>query len=1133
MISGQDQYAYLDLTVTSPDTPIWANAPQYIQAFTVKYTANNGSTGTRTFSASEPLRLDLLITGMSYAIWVSVTDYLGQASDFSSPITYSTIADMTPPAAPTIAVTVLGSGALITVAQLNTEPDFAGYDLYRDTNSALKSEPTLLPCAHFNGAQYVDQSLPSDGAYYYFLRAKDVSGNTQDSAVVGPTTLSASGSQTPPPAISLTGATAVANTDGTITFSFETPVDSNLKHYNIWRKRTGGSWLLLDTVVPLVAGSSFSYVDLDTVNGSEYAYSASAVDANNTESVFDAAGQVTATANDTTPPLPIPNSIQYLGQLGCIQVTWQASPDPSTQFYLVQWRYAQIGAYSTFNAGILVEGTSYTIHGLIDPTTGLVPSRDSLSGLFEVEIAAVDTSNNESTFVSSGPAQFPQLAGYRAADNSVPPAPALSTPVINNDGSITISWLAPTISDLYGYIVEELETGGLDWEQIQTIQDSSPGPKQFSATGLDPYNFDQVQYRFRVRTLDNSQNVSGANLLDDPSFTLETWGFSNAPTYVTPGRNTSGQAVRASANTGMTQTVPVSQGTLYSVSGYCAQDVTTGLSCLIEVHWLAANGSEISVSSGTPLALGVAYQQWTNTALLPPAFAVSAKLVLISDSVNRNATALWDDIQFEEGPRVTPYGDGKTVWLNASDTAAPPVYTSQFQATGQWGYFDLNWVNGTDPAYVNCVYEIWRQRLASDAPGFVADPAFVKVVEIPGHKDGKANHWSDDIPNENEHLQVQYGLRPRDRFGNAAVDSGGNPVFLATSATVTSLNTNDKNIGTATAVQTAQTTADTANAAAATAAANATAAQATATSALGLVTVVAALPVPVYAAGKFVYLNQNVGSTLKGLYVSDGNTWSREAISTTQLADQIIAGQIAAGAVTTNALATAGISVGGGGGKPGQFSVYDGAGNLIGFIGGAGGAWFKTAGVGGTSGSPALLADASGNLTMKGQLYSSSGLIQAIDTNGNIKLKNVLWQGTDAGFYAAQVFSAASGGGWLAYVNPSITVTGANPLLIIINFDVALTGIAHALISPSAAFELQRDMVPSSTFGTTLAISTVGVSSYDTQSFTHCTLTALDAPAFGLTAGLHNYNVNCAYFPGVTGANLQISNRMVQIVELG
>jgi len=37
--------------------------------------------------------------------------------------------------------------------------------------------------------------FPVDGAYYYFLRAKDVSGNTQDSAVVGPTTLSASGSQ--------------------------------------------------------------------------------------------------------------------------------------------------------------------------------------------------------------------------------------------------------------------------------------------------------------------------------------------------------------------------------------------------------------------------------------------------------------------------------------------------------------------------------------------------------------------------------------------------------------------------------------------------------------------------------------------------------------------------------------------------------------------------------------------------------------------------------------------------------------------------------------------------------------------------------------------------------------------------
>ena len=791
MISGKDQYAYLDLNITSPDTPSWANAPQYIQAFTVKFTDANGNVGTRTFNFYETLRLPLLVAGMVYTIAVAVTDYLGQTSDFTTTFTSTTAADTTAPAAPTITVTALGVGALITVEQLNTEPDFSGYDLFRDTDPALKSNLTLLPCAHFNGKQYTDLSLPGAGAYYYFLRAKDFSGNVQDSATVGPTNLIASA--TPPPAIiSLTGATATANADGTITFSFPTPTDSNLKYYNIWRKRAGGNWVLLDTVAPGAPASSFSYTDLSAVNGSLYAYAASVVDIDDATSVFDPAGQITATANDTTAPSPIPNSIQYLGQLGSIQATWQASADPSAQFYLIQWRYAQLGVYSAFNAGVLVVGTSFTIYGLTDPTTGIAPTRDALSGLFEVRISSVDSSNNQSAFITSGPVQFPQLAGYRPADNSVPPAPVLSAPVINNDGSITLSWTAPAISDLYGYIIEELESGGSQWEQIQAITDSTSGTKQVSIAGLDPYNFNQLQYRFRVRTLDNSQNISGANLLDDPSFTLQTWGFASAPTYVTPGRNGIGQALRASANMGVNQVVPVTAGIPYSVSGYCSKDVISGLSALIEIHWLAAGGSEISVSSGVSLALVDGYQQWTNS-VVAPALAVSAKLVLISDAVSRDVTALWDDIQFEQGARATPYGDGKTAWLKACDTAAPSAYTTNFLVGGQWGYFDLNWVNGTDPSYVNCVYEIWRKRLASDAPGFVADSGFVKVVEIPGHNDGKANHWSDDIPSQNERMQVQYGLRPRDRFGNAAVDGGGNPVFMTTSPTVTSLNTNDRN----------------------------------------------------------------------------------------------------------------------------------------------------------------------------------------------------------------------------------------------------------------------------------------------------------------------------------------------------
>jgi hypothetical protein len=83
------------------------------------------------------------------------------------------------------------------------------------------------------------------------------------------------------------------------------------------------------------------------------------------------------------------------------------------------------------------------------------------------------------------------------------------------------------------------------------------------------------------------------------------------------------------------------------------------------------------------------------------------------------------------------------------------------------------------------------------------------------------------------------------------------------------------------------------------------------------------------------------------------------------------------GSVSTAALNATAINVGGGGGKPGKFGVYNASGVQIGFIGvedGVEGAWFKTLGIGGTSkAAPVIVADSSGNVTMTGGKVVVSG----------------------------------------------------------------------------------------------------------------------------------------------------------------
>jgi hypothetical protein len=109
------------------------------------------------------------------------------------------------------------------------------------------------------------------------------------------------------------------------------------------------------------------------------------------------------------------------------------------------------------------------------------------------------------------------------------------------------------------------------------------------------------------------------------------------------------------------------------------------------------------------------------------------------------------------------------------------------------------------------------------------------------------------------------------------------------------------------------------------------------------------------------------------------------AVSAVEIAaNSIIAGKIATNAVAANNIQASAISsdkldanfinVGGGGGKPGQFRIFNALGSQIGFIGVDGsfnGGWFREFRAGGTSASNArLVADSSGNLSILDATFS-------------------------------------------------------------------------------------------------------------------------------------------------------------------
>jgi hypothetical protein len=171
--SGVD--AYLIVQLTDPARPSWADPNrQYIDHYL--FTANYPSgqvTGVALISvpwnSSGLYKVAPLPPGAQVTLTAQAVDYLSQVSAPSAPLTAVCDRDTIPPAAPSISAQAINAGCQITLAALNTEPDFDMYLLYRGegyANGAWTVAPEMV--MQFSTISVIDQAIPANASDYFY-----------------------------------------------------------------------------------------------------------------------------------------------------------------------------------------------------------------------------------------------------------------------------------------------------------------------------------------------------------------------------------------------------------------------------------------------------------------------------------------------------------------------------------------------------------------------------------------------------------------------------------------------------------------------------------------------------------------------------------------------------------------------------------------------------------------------------------------------------------------------------------------------------------------------------------------------------------------------------------------------------
>ncbi|MHC4257565.1 MAG: glycoside hydrolase family 30 beta sandwich domain-containing protein, partial [Planctomycetota bacterium] len=191
----------------------------------------------------------------------------------SESVTTLSLVDMTPPAAPTGLTATAGNAMVSLNWNDNSEPDLAGYNVWRSTTSG--SGHTRINGALVTSSDYTDNTVTIGTPYYYVVTAVDSLSNESGNSNEDSATPYDGNPPLPP-----TGLTATANYE-TVSLQWNDNSEGDLAGYNIYRSTTSGTgYTKLNG--PLLVTSD--YTDNAVANYTSYFYVVTAVDIDANES---------------------------------------------------------------------------------------------------------------------------------------------------------------------------------------------------------------------------------------------------------------------------------------------------------------------------------------------------------------------------------------------------------------------------------------------------------------------------------------------------------------------------------------------------------------------------------------------------------------------------------------------------------------------------------------------------------------------------------------------------------------------------------------------------------------------------------------------------------------------------------
>jgi len=404
--------------------------------------------------------------GTKYKYRVAARDPSGNQTGWS--ISVEVITQLVPP---TNLTATIDNGSINLTWNYNTasEPEFAGYRIYRSTTSG--SGYTDI-ASNLQQKTYTDtQNVVNGTTYYYVVVAVDTSNN--QSAYSNEAAAWAHDHTAPSAPENLTA----TENDGSVSLTWDHSAATDFASYKVYRSTTQGSGYN-----HLASGlTSNSYTDTAVSNGTTYYYVITAVDTSNNQSAYSNAAM--ARPHDDTPPAA-PTGLSATAEDGSVRLAWSNNNrEPDFAGYKVYRSTDPGGEYSSIASGLA--SNNYIDNDVSNSTT------------YHYAIKAVDTSSNESN---------PSEAVSAKPCDTDPPAKPTGLTVTIDGGSIKLMWDTINESDLAGYNVYR-----------GTTDDFTPSSTNKIAERLNASNYTDnsvvngITYYYKVKAIDVCLNESAAS----------------------------------------------------------------------------------------------------------------------------------------------------------------------------------------------------------------------------------------------------------------------------------------------------------------------------------------------------------------------------------------------------------------------------------------------------------------------------------------------------------------------------------------------------------------------------------------------------------------------------------------------